>query len=93
MAYGSFQGSYGLPLGAPRGPLAFIWSRDPQAINSLPIKTLDMKFGVFNSKMWILCLFHTSVALGISPRGPLGALSRSHGPVTLQQSILGPSRP
>ena len=50
MAQGSFQGSYGLPLGTPKGPLALIWPSDPQAINSLPIKTLDMKFVVFNSK-------------------------------------------
>ena len=42
--------TYGLPLGAPKGPLALIWPSDPQAINSLPIKTLDMKFVVFNSK-------------------------------------------
>ena len=50
MAQGSFWGPFGLPLGAPRGSLAFIWHSDPQAINSLPIKTLDMKFGVLNAK-------------------------------------------
>ena len=36
--------------GAPRGLLTLTWPSDPPAINSWPIKTLDMKFEVFSSK-------------------------------------------
>ena len=67
MAKGSLRGPYGLPLGALRGPLLLKWPSDPQAINSLPIKTLDMKFGVFNFKNVHFIPF----SLFGSPRGAL----------------------